>query len=610
MNDPLTRAPWPMHAAMDIPARNHEQPVSVPKKAIGKHTGIAFGTWMKWLSVLVLLITGIILYELYRVPRAGFREPLSVPFRLSGNFGELRSNHFHMGLDVRTNGQENLPVYAVADGYISRIIIEQYGLGKAIFITHPNGYTTVYAHLNRFYSELEAVVEAQQITAQKREQDIHFAASRFPVRKGQLIARSGNTGASEAPHLHFEVRNTRTGNNLNPLLHGFDMADDQPPVLKGLYWYNRQYSTYHSAANSITIEGREGAYQAARKVIKVRSPLISLGIRAEDKSNDNRFLFGIYRTELRLDDSLVHQAILDNFSCADSRYINACVDYSKWIRTGLYVQHLSILPGNHLPVLKGNGILNLSDGRVHNINIRLYDVNNNVTTFESQVQYSGATEEPYPTVPGSFTVLPGKESVVTGRQCKVFFSKAAFYDTVRFVLKAQPHSGAHKASASVTLHNSAVPVHDNYTVSLKALPFVTERLKKRIVMQLNSGKKKYVAKGIWKDNWLTAHFNTLGTVQLLIDTLPPMVQPVNWQHGQSFTEDVTELKLLCKDETDGVADFRAILDGEWLLFDRKGDDFTLHIPENTKRGKHRLTITIIDVAGNQTQQVFSFVKKG
>lgn len=605
MDNPVTRGRRPMHTAMDIPVRNNEPLVSVQKKHRVKHRGISFRIG---LFILLPLIVGVILYELFRAPRAGFRDPLSGPFRLSGNFGELRSNHFHMGLDVRTNGEENLPVYAAADGYVSRIIIEQYGLGKAVFITHPNGYTTVYAHLNRFYDELEGIVEAQQVATQKREQDMSFAASRFPVRKGQWIARSGNTGASEAPHLHFEVRNTQTGNNLNPLLYGFEMADDTPPVLKGLYWYNRQYSTYQSTANSITLEGREGKYQAARKLIKVRSPFISLGIRAEDKSNDNRFLFGIYRAELRLDGSLVHQAILDNFSYADSRYINACVDYTKWMRTGLYVQHLSILPGNHLPVLKGKGILNLSDGRVHNISIRLYDVSNNMTTFESLVQYSGAIEEPTPPPPGSFTVLPGKETVITGRQCKVFFSKSAFYDTVSFVLKEQPNSGAQKVSALVSLHNAAIPVHDNYTVSLKALPFITGRLKKRVVMQLNSGKKKYVAKGIWKDNWLTAQFNTLGTVQLLIDTIPPTVQPVNWQGGQSFTEEVTELKLLCKDETDGVADFRAKLDGQWLLFDRKGEDFTLLIPANTKQGKHRLTVTIADVAGNQTQQTFSFVK--
>ena len=599
MNNAVTRGASPAHPSFETPVYRDGRFIS----------GLLSRRVLKWIMVLLMVIAGVALYIAYLYPRAGYRDPLAVPFRLSGNFGELRSNHFHMGLDVRTNGKENLPVYAVADGYISRIIIEQYGLGKAVFVTHPNGYTTVYAHLNHFYDELETTVVQQQNAVQKREQDIRFEPARFPVSKGQLIARSGNTGASEAPHLHFEVRDTKTGHNLNPLLYGFDIADNKPPSLLGLYWYNRQYSTYRTAANSITLEGKEGAYQAARKVIMVRSPMISLGIRAEDKSNENRFLFGIYRAELRLDDSLVYQGGLDDFSYSDSRYINACVDYSKWIRSGIYVQHLAVLPGNHLPVLKGDGIIDLSDRKVHTIHIRISDVNNNITTLENQIQYSGAADATYTAMPGAIRLLPNKEGVITSRQCKLRFSKAAFYDTVLFMLKEQPNTGVRKASALISLHNATVPVHDEYTVSIKALPSITEQLKKKVVMQLNSGKRKYTAKGVWKENWLTASFNTLGTVQLLLDTIPPVVRPDGWENGQSFTEETFALKLACRDETDGIAEFRAELDGRWLLFERKGDDFTLPVNEECKPGKHLLTISITDVAGNRAQQTFSFVKK-
>jgi hypothetical protein len=285
------------------------------------------------------------------------------------------------------------------------------------------------------------------------------------------------------------------------------------------------------------------------------------------------------------------------------------VDYPKWVHTGMYVQHLAVLPGNHLPAWKGSGLLDLSDGQVHRINIRLFDVSNNMTTFENEVQYSGAIEDPQPLIPGAKTLLPGKENTVTGNNCKLYFSKAAFYDTVFFALKEQHNTGTHKASALVSLHNASIPVHDNYRVSIKALPFVTERLKKRVVMQLNNGKKKFTTKGSWKENWLTASFNTLGTVQLLIDTIPPTIRLVNWRSSQSFSTDDIELKLLCNDETDGVSSFRAGLDGQWLLFDRKGNEFTLPIPAHCKPGKHQLAISITDVAGNTTQQSFSFVKQ-
>lgn len=605
MNDPVIRGQWPVHTAMDIPAPSKGWAAATPNKTNTKQRSVFHRKWLRWWPAFLGLAACIMLYIVLLMPRAGFRDPLSGAFRLSGNFGELRSNHFHMGLDVRTNGEENLPVYAVAEGYVSRIIIEETGLGKAIFITHPNGYTTVYAHLNEFYDQLQETIEAQQRASRKREHDLTFAAARFPVSKGQLIARSGNTGGSEAPHLHFEVRNTRTGNNLNPLLHGFDMDDDTPPVLAALYWYNRQYSTYRTTPNSISITQKEGTYTASRSVIKVRSPLVSLGVRATDKSNDNRFRFGIYKAELYFDNALVHETLLDNFSYADSRYINASVDYPRWIKTGMFIQHLAALPGNHLSALKGNGIMDLSDKKVHHISIRMYDVNNNASTFESQVQYSGATEDPQPTAPGSITITPGKEKTITGKQSSIHFSKAAFYDTVFFSLKEQPNTDPRKASSLVSLHNGSIPVHDSYTVSLKALPFVNERLKKKVVMQLNNGRNIYTAKGTWKDNWLSASFNTLGTAQLLIDTMPPTIQAANWS---AFSEDPEELKLICRDATAGVGNFQAELDGEWLVFDRKGNDFTVRIPAKCSNGKHTLSITATDIAGNNKRETYSFMK--
>jgi len=563
---------------------------------------------MKWILLSALLVAAILVSALYVRPRKAYSDPLSLSFRLSGNFGELRSNHFHMGLDVRTNGKENMSVYAVATGYVSRILIEEYGLGKAIFITHPDGHTTVYAHLNRFYDKLQAAVERKQAATQQREQDISFSPGAFPIEKGQFIAYSGNTGGSEAPHLHFEVRDTRTGNNLNPLLYGFDMDDDAPPVLLGLYWYNRRYSTYRMAGNSITLQGKEGHYQPARDIIKVRSPLISLGIRAVDKSNDDRFRMGIYRAELRVDDSLVHTTEMNNFSYEDSRYINACIDYSRWIRTGFFVQHLGALPGNHLPVCKGSGIINLADKQVHKLNLRLYDVNNNNTTLEGKLQYSGAVDEPMPADSGAHMLVPGREGIIKSRQATVRFSKDAFYDTVLFALKEQPNTGSGKASARMSLHTPVVPVHDAYTVSLKASPRITPAWRNKVVMQLNNGKDVYTAKGSWDGDWLTASFNTLGTVQLLLDTIPPVMQTIGWRSGQTFDKEAFDLALSVTDAGSGISTFRAEWDGQWLLYDKKGAQVTLHISDG-KPGPHTLNIMLADLAGNTTRQRFSLITK-
>lgn len=605
-----TSFPYWAHGAKQPPAPAAAGTVAATAPAVRQQRRKTASSSWPWRRVTGWLILPIALYIGYHIipwPGNGLHKPVGADFRLSGNFGELRPQHFHMGLDVRTDGKEDLPVYAVADGYVSRALIEEYGLGKALFVTHPNGTTTVYAHLNRFYEAVQTTVEAGQRKRQQKAVDQIFAAGQFPVKKGQRIALSGNTGGSEAPHLHFEVRDTRTGHNLNPLRNGFAMDDDTPPLLAALYWYNRQYSTYRMAANPISITGSDGAYQAARPVIKVRSPLISLGMRATDKNNDTRFRLGVYRTVTEMDGKVVHESTLDDMAPDDSRYINACVDYPRWVRTGSFVQHLATLPGNELPAWKGKGLLDLSDGRVHAIRIRLYDVNGNSSQFESQVQYSGATEAPPAKAPGAVTIVPGKARTVSGPSVKVNFPVNAFYDTVAFAFTTKP-AAPQAVSEAIALHTAAIPVHDSYTVSLRAARTLTAAQRRQVVMQLNTGKKKNVVKGQWKEDWLTAAFKELGTVQLLHDQRPPTVAAAGWEEGQTFSGDDLSLKLICLDDMGSIASFRATLNGQWLLYDSKGKDFTVHIPANCPAGKQQLVIAATDIAGNTTTKTIAFRK--
>jgi murein DD-endopeptidase MepM/ murein hydrolase activator NlpD len=194
-----------------------------------------------WLLLIAPILIAAVLYRSNQYPKGYYGSPLGIKVELAANFGEVRTDHYHMGLDIRTNGKENLPVYATADGYISRVTIEEGSFGKAIYITHPNGTMSVYGHLNKFMPALEDIVRTKQYKDERWEQDIHFTNTDLPVWKGMLVAYSGNTGASEGPHLHFEVRDVHTGNNLNPLQNGFGLKDNIAPVVHVLVRCYKKY---------------------------------------------------------------------------------------------------------------------------------------------------------------------------------------------------------------------------------------------------------------------------------------------------------------------------------------------------------------------------------
>lgn len=572
---------------------------------------------MKYHFKRILLLT--IFFSIYKLslsqnassvyPQNYFRNPLDIPIQLVANFGELRPNHFHMGLDIRTQGRENLPVYAAAEGYISRIKIEQYGYGNAVYVTHPNGYTTLYAHLNIFYPALTDYIKAKQYKEQSWAQDFELPAGLFKVTKGQFIAYSGNTGGSAGPHLHFEIRDTKTGNNLNPQLFGLGITDKQPPVFYKLFWYDRRYSTYQLPGKQIAITKKGTAYTVAGNVVKVNSPVISLGITTEDLNPSTPFKMGIYAATLWMDDSVLNTFKMDDFSYTDTRYLNASIDYSKYIKEKVYVQYLAQLPGNQLKIFDpevSNGVIIIADTIPHDIKITVKDIygNTSVLGFKIQLQQPFSN---YLFPANAQALLPEHENIVTGKNVKVQFSKQAFYDAVPFVLSESAATNKNSASPMIGLHNYTVPVHDLFSVQIKTSLDANNPLKNNVVMQLTSGRSKETAKGKWTGDWMTASFKKLGTVQLLIDTVPPTITPIGWKNGGILSSAKT-LTLKCKDDLDDIDSFSATLDGKWLLFSANNDNYTYLFDEHCTKGLHTLTVKVMDIAGNTTTQNFTFTR--
>jgi hypothetical protein len=547
----------------------------------------------------------------YKYPQGYFRNPLNIPIQLAANFGELRPDHFHMGLDIRTQSKENLPVFACADGYVSHIRIEKNGYGRAIFIVHPNGYTTVYGHLNKFFDALEEYVKEKQYKDEKWQQDFSMPAGMFPVVRGQFIANSGNTGASQGPHLHFEIRDTKTGNNLNPVLFGFDIPDDIPPAIYSLHWYDRQHGVYGVIPQTIPINYKNDFYTTKDSIVKVGSPVISLGIRMEDLNNTSPFRYGVYRASLFLDDSLLFEFSLDNFLYENSRYINACMDYAKWINGRQGIQHLCILPGNQLNIFSATGTdgkIVLNDTLVHAVQIDISDENYNTSSISFLVQHNDSLRNNYTSPANTIVCAPKKQNRIESKHAKLHFDENAFYDTVPFAISETEFSPANQVSPTIHAGSYLIPVHSMYDISIELTKPIADSLKDKVVMQLFSGNSKSIATGEWQSSWLAGSFDEFGDVRLLLDTIPPAISTVGWKTGAIFKGKKT-LTVKCTDDVSRIESFRAELDGNWLMFSKRNDYFIYTFDEHCSAGAHELKIVSTDVAGNSATGIFNFIKQ-
>lgn len=544
-------------------------------------------------------------------PQNYFRDPLNIPVQLAANFGELREDHFHMGLDIRTQGRENLPVFAAADGYISRIKIEKLGYGRAIYITHPNGFTTVYGHLNNFYDALEKYVEDKQYKDESWAQDFTLPENLFPVKKAQFIAYSGNTGGSAGPHLHFEIRDTKTGNNLNPRLFGLTIPDTKPPILYSLYWYDGRYSVYNTKPHIIPITLKNNIYKIAETIVHVGSPVISIGFRAEDLTNNSPFKFGVYHATLSVDDSLLFEYKLNDFSYDDSRYVNACMDYALWMQKNLGVQYLNILPGNKLNIfapLESDGKILLNDTLQHRVDIVLSDEKNNITRIDFLVKYDPSLDKSLSTIyDNGYACEPDETKDIQTTNAKIHFNENSFYDALSLKVAETNSTSSKQVSPTLHIGSYLIPVNNVYDVSLKVNDDVNTTLKNHVVMQLQTGKYSYVQKGVWNDDYLNAKFSYLGNARLLLDTIAPVIVTVGWKNNETF-KSANKMTIKCIDDVSRIASFRAELDGRWLMFSQKNDYFIYTFDAHCKSGNHTLTITATDVAGNEAIQTFNFTK--
>ncbi|MET0298398.1 MAG: M23 family metallopeptidase [Flavitalea sp.] len=542
-------------------------------------------------------------------PQGYFKNPLNVPIQLSGNFGELRPNHYHMGLDLKTLARENLPVHAAADGYISRIKIEPAGFGRAIYITHPNGYTTLYAHLNDFNPQIEAWVRAQQYKQQTWNLLLELTPDLFPVKQGQFIAYSGNTGGSQAPHVHFEIRKTETDVNLNPMLFGFDIPDNTKPSILRLGIYDRNKSVYEQSPRIIPVKAAgAGNYQTTPALITVASQRVSFAVTSFDTQSGSSNLNGNFQGTIFLDEKPVIDYRMDNISYNDTRYLNAHIDYRLKSSGGAYLQHLSELPGYVNSIynqVSGDGIIDLSDGEEHTIRIEITDAAKNISVLKTKVKYSGAAQSPETVLsgPGGKMFFPIMLDGFESEECEFFIGEKCLYDRVNIrYSKAAALPGA--VSATHNIGTATIPLQEAFLIRIKPSRALNELEQSRTIMAGRSG----VMKVEWKDGFAAASFRDFGSFRLVVDTEAPEVVPIGFVDGSNLSK-ASRIAFTIRDNFGKFKNVRPELDGQWLRFTNdKGRTFIYNFDEKCPRGEHELKIYAEDEAGNSTVRSFKFTR--
>ncbi|WP_317236663.1 M23 family metallopeptidase [Flavobacterium luminosum] len=530
-------------------------------------------------------------------PKDYFRSPMDIPLSLSGSFGELRPNHFHAGIDFRTQKKEGLPVYAAADGYISRIKISTTGLGKCIYIDHPNGFTTVYGHLQKTSDTIQAILNKEHYLKQKYEIEIFPKANEILVKKGELIAYSGNTGSSGGPHLHFEIRDTKTENIINPLFFGFgdQVKDNIKPQLNGVIAYAlTDSSSVNGSLKPVNLPftlQKDGSY-TADKVNAMGK--IGFALNAFDTSNDSYGKNGIHKLEAFINGTLCYSYEFDTFSFDETRYINDFIDYPRYKQ--LHQRYQKLFVGHLYPsiikTIKDKGILDLSSRFNFTYKVVLEDFHGNKTVINIPVAYDDkAIAQPLPVEKTPYFLNARKDNAYAKDGIVVFFPEDTFYSD--FFLKFDV------VNKELLLHDDKVAVNNPFQITFDVSEIPTEAREKMFIANL-VGEKTEFNYTFKKENQFSIKTKKLGKFFLSKDETAPKIYAPNFKEGANL-DTLGYLKISISDDLSGIKEYNAYLNGKWILMEyepklkRLTHNFSDDIFDN---GKNDFTIEVKDQMGN------------
>ena len=548
---------------------------------------------------------------------AGFLPPLKIKPVVSGSFGEVRPNHFHSGLDLATNGKTGYRVYSSDDGFVARIKVSPVGYGKAIYVQHPNGYTTLYGHLERYSKRIDSLVRHRQYENKSYSIELFFKKDELPVKKGEVIAYTGNSGSSGGPHLHYEIRKTASQKPMDPLLFRDDVADDVKPKILGLKIYPLDSGS--------RVEGKERSkylqavyydkqyHPKGQRIIKA-SGEIGLGIQVLDYYTGSWRKCGVHSIELLVDSERVFKSDVSTFSFAETRYVNSLMDYAEKMHSGKVIQKSFVEPNNRLSIykeLKNKGVINLKPGEVHDVKYIVKDVtgNTSVMTFKLKGVEYPAGQPASDDDEGMQMIAWDKPFHFEASGAEVDINSRSLYKDEPFYFEVD-HDSTSFLSPVYVIGKEDVPVQKYFTVSIDVPDTVTIPDDKLLIAGVTSKGKPYAIGGDYENGKVSVRTRNFGKFTLYHDTVPPVVRLYRAPASLNYKGRRT-IGVKIYDSMSGVKDYDCYIDGKWVLFEYDAKSYRLtgykdHFPK-FKPGKHELKVVVTDDRGNITEKKYNII---
>ena len=530
-----------------------------------------------------------------------FRSPVDFDVYLSGTFGELRGGHFHAGIDIKTYEQVGKAIKMIEDGYISRIKITRYGYGKAIYVNHPNGYTSVYGHLDGFNRTITKYVEEIQRKQQSYEIDVPVPKDRLYYKKGNIIAYSGNSGYSFGPHIHFEIRETAGQKPVNPLFFGFKVKDNIPPFIRGFKAYNQD------TVKELPLQRiKKGKYRLADSDTIEMKGRGYFSVDAIDMLNGAPNRNGVYSYKLFRNGSVVFHWKADRFSFYETRYIHALTDYAEYVESGRKFVWSKLMPNNRLSMYEktdAKGVFRFPVDSLDSWKWVVDDLKGNKSKLRFYTM--GVSTDTMTKIPeGNYRLSPFESETITDSLLTLDFRDNSFYDSVFFDIQSV---NLDSVRMGYQIGDNTLPVHRRFTLSADTIPFEQELHQKALWVVFDDEDSVFQAvDSRFSNGKLSASIREFGLYAMKVDTVPPSIK---WPVLPDTLRNSRQISIIIKDELSGIDEYDLYLDNEWVIaeYDTKNDVLNYTLPKALKPGNHKLRCVLLDHKGNKTVSSLNFV---